>query len=277
MPSPRTGLAGSEWQGFLIVAGGIDATGAPSARVDAYDPKTGAWQRGPNLPEPVRDAAMAVLDGDLWLVGGFILQGDQSIARANTYVFRRGGSGWKPGPNLKTARGAPAMATLDDTLIVLGGQTTDGGVLETVEMLAKGADAWTEGKPLFQKRAYASAIVSGGRVVAVGGRVGGVSTANHIVESWKPGDETWRGEANTTDERASAGGDGGCVAGGENAQGAVASIECFTDRKWATRFTMATPRHGLVAVVIDGWMHLVGGGPHPGSSVNSAHEIFDLA
>ncbi len=147
----------------------------------------------------------------------------------------------------------------------------------TVETLINGHEEWVNGKPLFQRRAFASAVVSGGRIYAVGGRVGGVSTANHIVESWKPGDDVWRGEANTEHERASAGGGGACVAGGENAEGTVGSVECVSDRKWTTRFTMATPRHGLVAVALNGWLHLVGGGPRPGPTVNAAHEIFDVS
>ncbi|MEY2467753.1 MAG: hypothetical protein QOF21_451 [Actinomycetota bacterium] len=277
MPSPRTALAGAAWQGLVVAAGGFDAAGHVSARVDAYDPASGTWQRGPDLPEAVHDAALAVLGDDLYLIGGFALEGDQAIAQAATYFFHAGDTAWKIGPNLKTPRGGPSATTVGDTLIVFGGETTDGGVLDTVETLAGGSDEWRDGPPLIQKRAFASAIVSGGRVYAAGGRVGGVSTALAHTESWKPGDDSWRRELNLTEKRASGAGSANCISGGEDGDGVVGSVECVTDRKWTARFHMSVPRHGLAAAVVNGWLHLVGGGPRPGPAVNAAHEIFDLA
>jgi len=277
MPAPRTGLAGAGWQGFVVVAGGFDAAGDVSARVDAYEPASGTWQRGPDLPEAVHDATLAVLGDDLYLIGGFTLQGDQSIAQAATYFFHAGDTAWKIGPNLQTPRGGPSAVAVGDTLVVFGGETTDGGVLDTVETLMKGSDEWNDGPPLIQKRAFASAIVSGGRVYAVGGRVGGASTALASAESWKPGDDIWRRELNLSERRSSAAGSANCVSGGENGDGVVGSVECLIDRKWTTKFRMSVPRHGLAAGAVNGWLHLVGGGPRPGPAVNSAHEIFDLA
>ena len=276
MPAARTEVAGAGWQGFVVVAGGLTASGTPSARVDSYDPVSGAWQRGPDLPAAIYNAALTALGDDLYLIGGFTVEGDQPIAVATTYVFHSGDTAWKTGPNLQTPRGGPAAASIGDTIVVLGGATTDGGDLDTVETLAQGDTAWKDGKPLIQKRAYASALVSGGRVYAAGGRVGGVSGALTSAESWKPGDDHWRIESGLAEARASAGGAANCVAGGENGGGAVGSIECITDRKWSTAFHMDLPRHGLAAAVIDGWLHLIGGGPRPGPTVNAAHEIFDL-
>ena len=277
MPAARTEVAGAAWQGFVVVAGGLTSSGTPSARVDSYDPASGAWQRGPDLPAAIYDGALAVLGGDLYLIGGFAVEGDQPIAVATTYVFHAGDTAWKTGPTLQTPRGGPAAATVSDTIVVAGGQTTDGGDLDTVETLAQGDTAWKDGPLLIQKRAFASALVSGGRVYAVGGRVGGVSGALTSAESWKPSDEQWRIESGLTTPRASAGGAANCVAGGENGGGAVGSVECVTDRKWTTAFHMDLPRHGLAAAVVDGWLHLIGGGPRPGPTVNSTHEIFDLA
>jgi hypothetical protein len=275
MPAPRTSVAGAAWQGLVVVAGGIEAGGHASARVDAYDPHTGAWTRAPNLPKALSDVALAIQADDLWAVGGFSEQGDQKIAEATTYHFHPGDSAWKAGPVLHTPRGGAAIGSLNDTLVVMGGATTDGGTLETVETLGVGDTDWTVATPLTQKRAYASAIVGGGRVYAVGGRTEGVSTALDSVESWKPGD-AWRAEQPLATKRSGAGASGLCVGGGENADGAVGSVECIAARKWTTRFQMALPRHGLAVVALDGWLHLIAGGPSPGPSVNSAHEIFDL-
>ena len=277
MPAPRTGLAGVAWQGFVIVAGGIDSSGDASKRVDAYDPASGTWQRGPDLPGAVHDAALAVLGNELWVIGGLSEQGDQSIAQATTYRFDTSTNNWTAGPNLQTPRGGPAVATVGDTLVVVGGETTDGGDLDTVETLKAGADAFADAPPLAQKRGYATALVVGGRVYAIGGRDGGVSNALGSVESWKPGEGNWSAADTLNTKRTSAASSANCVAGGENGDGAVGSVECLNaNRKWTTAFRMDVPRHGLAAAVVDGWLHLIGGGPRPGLTVNAAHEVFDL-
>jgi non-specific serine/threonine protein kinase len=246
-----------------------------SARVGAYDPRSGTWTRAPDLPLALSGVALGVLGDDLWAVGGFATEGDQNIAQAATYRFRPGDSAWKAGPLLKTPRAGVALATLNDTLIAIGGATTDGGTLDTVETLGLGDTDWKAGAPLTQKRADASAVVGGGRVYAIGGLTDGAATALDKVESWRPGD-TWRAEESLKTKRARAGASGLCVAGGENSAGPVASVECLAARKWTTKFQSATPRYGLAVVALDGWLHLIGGTPASGSTVSPAHEIFDL-
>ncbi len=276
MPAPRTAVGGASWQGVIVVAGGFDASGEASKRVDSYDPVTGAWSRGPDLPMPLHDLALGVLDGDLWAIGGFSREGDQSVARAETYRVRPGGTEWETGPLLRTPRGGAAVGALGGALIVVGGATTDGAALDTVETLGAGAAQWSEGAPIARKRAYASVVVGGGRVYVAGGRTEGVSTALRGVESWKPGG-TWRPESALVVARSGAAAGGLCISGGENASGVVGTVECIAARTWTTRFTMSVPRHGLAAGVVDGWLHLIGGGASTGKSVNAAHEVFDLA
>ncbi|MEY2397022.1 MAG: hypothetical protein QOJ00_196 [Actinomycetota bacterium] len=275
MPAPRTSVGATGWQGLVVVAGGTDASGHPSARVDSYDPATGAWTQAPGLPQAVSDVALGVLGDDLWAVGGFTAEGDQKIAQAATYRFHPGDKAWRAGPVLATPRGGAALGALNGQLVVLGGATTDGGTLDSVETLDLGASDWKLATPLTQKRAYASAIVGGGRIYAVGGRTEGVATALDSVESWKPGDP-WRVEQPLVTKRSGAGASGLCVAGGENGDGTVGTVECIAARKWSTKFQMAVPRHGLAVVTLGGWLHAIGGGPTAGPSVNSSHEIFDL-
>jgi len=275
MPAARTSIAGEAWQGYVVIAGGVDADGRLSSRVDAYDPRAGGWLRAPNLPVPLTDVAMAIQDDDLWVIGGFAAEGEQKIAQAATYRFQPGGKAWEPGPMLDTPRGGAAVGTLNNTLIVIGGATTDGGTLDTVETLALGAEEWQSATPLSQRRAYASAIVGGGRIYTMGGRTEGVASSVGHVESWKPGD-AWRAEQALASKRSGAGASGLCVAGGENGDGTVASVECIAARKWSTRFHMSVPRHGLAVVELDGWLHLIGGRPNSGPSVIATHEVFDL-
>ena len=58
--------------GRVLVAGGLDATGASVATAEVFDPATNAWSSLPNLPEPrAGGEAVALKDGSVLLVGGF--------------------------------------------------------------------------------------------------------------------------------------------------------------------------------------------------------------
>jgi hypothetical protein len=274
LPVARSGVAGAAWQDLVVVAGGVGSGGGPSVRVDAFDAKAGEWQRGPNLPVPLRDTALAVLGEDLWVVGGFTQDGEDSVAQAATFHFHPGDSAWKPGPSLHTARGGAAAATIGNFLVVLGGETDDVTVLDSVEVLALGGSEWKTVQPLGQGRAYASALALNGRIYAVGGKTT-ESTAVNSVESWRSGATSWRNESRLDSERTGAAGAASCVAGGINDTGIVTTVECFGTGFWVVQEQMRVPRHGLAAVVLDGWLHLIGGAT-AGSAVTNVHEVVDL-
>ncbi|HVT77524.1 MAG TPA: hypothetical protein VHD87_10875 [Acidimicrobiales bacterium] len=275
LPVARTGVAGVAWQGLVVVAGGVGAGGGYSVRVDAYDPKTGAWTRGPNLPVPLRDASLAVVGDDLWVVGGLAIENGQPVAQSSTYYFHPGGEDWQDGPALHTARAGAAAATLGTFLVVLGGETSDGTILDKVEVLAKGASDWKETQPMSIPRSYASALAMNGRIYAIGGRNPGTPAVNSV-ESWRSGSSGWRTESHLANERVAAAGAGSCVGGGENSTGVVATIECYGTGFWSVVGQMRVPRFGLAAVELDGWLHLIGGAT-AGAPVTNTHEVIDLA
>jgi N-acetylneuraminic acid mutarotase len=275
LPVARTGVAGAAYQGVVVVAGGAGSGGGLSVRVDAFDPKSGTWTRGPNLPVAVRDAALAALGDDLWLVGGTAIENGQPVAQSNTYVFHPGADGWVSGPALHTARSGVAAATLGSFLVVLGGESTDGSILDSVEVLPKGASNWKVTQPMTIPRAFASALAMNGRIYAIGGRNPGAPAVNSV-ESWRSGASGWRTESHLDKERELLAGAGSCVAGGENSGGVVASVECFATGFWVTQSQMRVPRSGLAAVVLDGWLHLIGGAS-AGTPVTNTHEVIDVS
>jgi N-acetylneuraminic acid mutarotase len=275
LPVARAGVAGTAWQGVIVVAGGAGSGGGYSVRVDAYDPKTGEWTRGPNLPVAVRDAALGVLGDDLWLVGGTAIENDQPVSQSNTYVFRKGGDAWESGPPLHTPRSGVAVATLGSFLVAVGGQTTDGTILDSVEVLPKGASNWKVTQPMSIPRSFASALAMNGRIYAVGGRNPGVPAVNSV-ESWRSGAASWRTESHLASARVALAGAGSCVAGGQNSSGVVATVECFGTGFWVNTAQMRVPRFGLTAVVLDGWLHLIGGSTSS-TPVTNIHEVIDTS
>jgi hypothetical protein len=56
--------------GKLYVLGGWNSSGATVATTEIYDPAAGTWTTGANNPKPYAGAAVSVLDGEIYLVGG---------------------------------------------------------------------------------------------------------------------------------------------------------------------------------------------------------------
>jgi hypothetical protein len=168
-----------------------------------------------------------------------------------------------------------ATATLGNFLVAVGGQTSDGTILDSVEVLAKGGSDWKVTQSMSIPRAFASALAMNGRIYAVGGRAPGAPAINSV-ESWRSGSAGWRTEAHLDSERVELAGAGACVAGGENSNGVVGSIECFGTGFWVTQSQMRVPRIGLAAVVLDGWLHLIGGGTSQ-TAVTNIHEVVDVS
>ena len=118
----------------LTIAPGL--ADAPPPEHFALDPHAGSWVRGPSLPSPRQDAATAVLDGRIYIIGGF---GPNASSTDTTYVLEPAAgtdltpsASAPPAPVLpigtwSTARNAPesmdhaAAAALDGYVYVAGG------------------------------------------------------------------------------------------------------------------------------------------------------------
>jgi hypothetical protein len=82
-PFKRRALAASHWQGKLVALGGMDVEGDISLRVDLFDPTTGEWTQGPELPgDGMAGFGISAcnLDGELYVSGlrGVVLRLNES-------------------------------------------------------------------------------------------------------------------------------------------------------------------------------------------------------
>ncbi|HUS62850.1 MAG TPA: kelch repeat-containing protein [Acidimicrobiales bacterium] len=280
-PDARTEVAGAAWQNLVIVAGGMTQDGSASSRVDAFDTATGTWSQAPPLPVPVHHAGAAVAAGRLWIVGGYTNGAGQApVAIANAVSIGPGEAAWRIESPLPQARAALALVSARDVLVAIGG-VVDGKPSGSTVMLRIG-QGWEDGPPLANAREHHAAAAAGPRIYAIAGRTGGLESNIGSVESLDirtPG-RGWRGEPGLNDSRggtaAAAAPDGKqiCVAGGEQASGTIASVECFSDGRWDRAATMNTPRHGLAAVWHGDGLHLVAGGNQPGLNTSNVHELF---
>jgi hypothetical protein len=278
LPEPRSEVAGAAWAGGLVVVGGYREDGSSSRRVDLWLPTEDTWRPMPDLPAARNHPAAAVLSDRLYVSGG---RGD-GASRGSDQVWSLGPGerSWRAEPPLRQPRLAHAMAAVGGRLVVAGGVGPAGvgpaGLLTSVEILT--ARSWESGPPLRVGREHLGGVGSSGRFWAVAGRRAGLATNLGVVESWAPGEGMWRREPDLRTARGgvAAGERGGevCVAGGEEPEGTIPTVECLRGGRWQVVARLAVPRHGLAVVGLPDGLHVVAGGPRPGLTVSGVHELL---
>ena len=285
LPEARTEVAGTAWRDGIVVLGGLTADGDASAKVHVYEPDSDAWIDAPSLPTPLHHTAAVVgPDERLWVVGGYSMRDGEWVPSSSVWSLGASDRRWRPEPDLDVARGALAATVAGRTIVAVGGATDGRGrpesVSRIVEFLRPGADQWERGPDLNDPREHLAATATGDRVLAIGGRVGSLDSNLRSVESWSPGEGTWRRELPLQKERGGFGAatvDGiPCVAGGEQPNRTISLVECLRDGEWRVVGQLSQARHGLAAVALVGRLHVVAGGPNPGLFVSATHEVLDV-
>jgi hypothetical protein len=279
LPAPRrTEVTGTFWDRKIVIVAGLLADDTPSAQVDFYDPSTDRWSAGSPLPVPLHHTATGVLGGRLYVVGGYTGTSGRWLPVADVRSLGPGETEWRSEPALAGPRGALAVATLDAALVAVGG--VGSGREVRTEVLRIGASAWEAAPDLPHPTEHLAATGSGGRAYSIGGRYQSLEGNLDTVHSFAPGDRRWRKEPSLTHTRGGIGAataaDRPCVAGGEEPEGTIASIECLVDRRWRQVATLAVPRHGIAVVAVGSMLHVIGGGLQPGLFVSDTHEAFHL-
>lgn len=274
LPTPRTEVAGARFGADrILVAGGFLADGSASDLAHVYDPGADTWTEVPRLPEPLHHAVLVAARGRTFLVGGFRAAGESD----RVWSLAPGESEWRQEPALRNSRGALGAAATEDGTIVAFGGVSGGQVVATTEVLRLGATAWEPGPDMDEAREHLAATAIDGRVYAIAGRVGSLESNKRTVESWDPGgrEGSWRREPALDATRGGTAAGGRCVAGGEEPQGTIASIECLEPDggSWRTLADMKVARHGLAVVELGGDLHVIAGGDQPGLFVTGAHEV----
>jgi hypothetical protein len=276
-PFELTEVAGAAFDGEFWVAGGLDETGAPSARVFAYDPATDGWREGPRLPSTIHHAAMVGTPDGLLVLGGYTaaaLEGPTDTV----LNLAPGADEWVGGVSLPEPRAAGAAAW-DGERVVYGGGVGPAGVTDTVWALEDGG--WSVVDRLSRAREHLAATSGAdGRSWFLGGRTAGLGTNLGTVDMVSGTTAGEVGEVPTPRGGVAAfwwSGTGACLVGGESPGGTNPEVECIdADGKVTEPPRLQVARHGLAAAVIDG-LALVGlGGPQPGLFVSDTLETLPL-
>jgi N-acetylneuraminic acid mutarotase len=280
----RQEVAVAELAGLIYVIGGIDGVPSFTDSVEVYDPATDSWSPGPSLTTPLHHTTAASVDGKLYAIGGWA----DFFATPLDVVYEldpQVGS-WVAKTPMPTPRGSPAAAALGGKIYVGGGWPLANA--QDFAVYDPGSDTWQTLPDLPSGRNHLGLAAADGRIFAVGGRtaleagVGNVAT----VDVFDPLSETWGNAAPLPRARGGLAsvGEGGLIfafggeGNGESPDGTFPDADVYdaaTDG-WSPLPDMPTPRHGIGAVVVDGAVHIPGGGPIENFSVSDVHEALDV-
>jgi hypothetical protein len=130
LPVKRRGLAVGPWRGRVIAIGGIKANDKTSQRVDIFDPETGKWSQGPDLP----DKGLAGFGGSACELGGELYV---SGLRGVLHRLSDDGLAWENAGRLAKPRFFHQLLPVgDDRLLAIGGASRDGHIadIERIEI-----------------------------------------------------------------------------------------------------------------------------------------------
>ena len=142
-------------------------------RVERFNPLLNEWDIAQPLPIKLKCAASAVVQGQLWVVGGFDMDSRERSLNIHMLLDNPDGTHcWKVSEvRLNRARSKHACIVFKDELYVAGGYNGD-HYYDNVEIFNPVTSQWREGPSMRRVRRLFSLLVVEGSVCAVGGDLG---------------------------------------------------------------------------------------------------------
>ena len=259
LPSAVQETAAAATATKLYVVGGYDANGQSVASVFVFD---GArWANGASFPIAVNHPAAAVLNGDVFVAGGFT----SGSATNRVFVLAHGATTWKEIASMHTAGAAAALLTVGRSLYVIGGIAGSTQIAQ-VERYDPATNTWTDITQMPRPRNHVAGYVNGQLACVAGGREPSTSNAVDCLDTttttWRPGIPL-----PTPTSGAAAGIVNGVltVAGGESSgeSALVPLVQELRGISWSTQ-AMIDPRHGTGYANYQGRFWMCGGATAPG-------------
>lgn len=286
LPLPRSEMAwATEHQGQMHLVGGYGEQRVDRNYHHVYDQQTDRWQAIAALPQGANHVGVATLDGKLYAIGGFIGQNHTPHAECFTYDAEK--DAWTPIAPLPKPCGAASCVGYRGRLHAVGGAignsfATRASVNWHIAYDPK-TGKWEERAPFYTARDHTGIVVIRGRIHLIGGRVDTFYTNSNFHHAYDGTADKWEPRAPLPTARSGHGavvyrGKIFCM-GGEGSNRVFGQNEAYDPAadSWEQYAPMKTPRHGLGAVTIGNMIHVAGGGPIMGGSVQSAvHEAFTL-
>ncbi len=191
----RAGLSATVLDGRVYAAGGAGLAN-PRDALEVYDPETRAWRVLKPMPVGLERFGMAVLDGRIWVAGGYSSEGGaepiDSVWSYDPLTDAWSGESALPGP-----KASLSLVALNGQLYALGGEDGAPGlfVYDAATQTWNAAEA-----PADINRRGAAAVTLGDEIWLIGGARNGQASAR--VDVYHTVSQSWRRAPDLPEPRA---------------------------------------------------------------------------
>jgi len=236
-----------------------------------------------SLPTPRMAAASAVVDGKVYIIGGFSKQGRSSSV---VEVYDPIKDKWSQMSSMPTSRGMTSAIAIGRIVYVIGGRN-ENGITNIVEAYDTVQNSWKKVKSMSTARWNHMVVEDNGQIYVLGGitGIGNARQATNKVEIYDPAKNVWLSETPLPQAKQGAAvvvnkGQiyilGGRTGAGESGY-ATNTVEVYDiiKKTWRSVSPMRNVRTGPKACCVDSRIYVIGGATD-GEATNSV-EVYDLA
>lgn len=176
MPTARWSLMTCSAGGKLYAFGGVSGIGNNRRALDiveAYDPNSNSWQSVGKMPEPRQGAAIAEVNGLIYVISGKIASyveattGDQITEHVDSFDPKT--KAWNRVQDIPTGRVGAKAVVANGLVFVVGGIAKSGGFPAQIDVFDPRSNQWSAGPRLSSGRSQHMCALVGDLIVVFGG------------------------------------------------------------------------------------------------------------
>ena len=236
-----------------------------------------AWVRKADLPIEVSWLSANVVNGRIYVMGGFDWHTDNQVGSTKVEVYDPVTNTWANKADMLTGRGSLASEVVGGKIYAMGGSPEASfPSIATVEAYDPTTDSWSRLTDMLEALDGATAIQVDGKIFVIGGTQFNSLTQERIsistVEEYDPETNTWAKKTEMPTPRYTL---SSCVINGKiyviggmistfqmvTPEYATQAVEVYDPRTdtWAKKADMPAPRAGAAAAVLNGKIYVFGG------------------
>lgn len=176
MPTARWSLMATSVGDKLYAIGGVSGVGDNRRALDiveVYEPEANSWQSLGSMPEPRQGAAVAAVDGLIYIISGktvsYAEESSGDPITDHVDVFDPGTDTWKRVANIPVGRAGATAVVNNGLIFVAGGIDRDGKFPTAIEIFDPGTNEWTAGPSLSLGRSGHMSAQIGSSLIVFGG------------------------------------------------------------------------------------------------------------
>lgn len=223
------------------------------------------WSLKAPIPTPRMGAAVAIVKGTLYVIGGVKDPSLQGLTTVEAYDLAT--DAWTAKAPMPTARGFAGVGILNGSLYVVGGSTAKDAYTGAFEVYDPVANKWSSKAAIPTPKNRVTAAVVNNTLYVIGDFTSFAApsaAAGPAMQAYDAGADSWTPKTSLPSARASF---SVAVLGnliyaiGGSGEATLATVDAYdpATNTWVTKAPMPAPRKDAAAGVINGLLYVVGG------------------